>query len=139
MTPKVYKLQKFEIFGRQRPLGGFRMVQKCFPDSASSYFPLQLLKNSKVITVKYSQKYFESTFGWTNVLPKNSKLKLVFKEAEKEPRKAIFPWDLGFTLGQPMWCALISRFVFYNRKQKSNSCKLQILFYIDLSALNLTN
>ena len=28
----------------------------------------------------------KSTFGWTNFLPKNSKLKLVFKEVENEPK-----------------------------------------------------
>ena len=43
------------------------------------------------------------TFGWTHLLPKNSKLKLVFKEADKETRKASFPWDLGLILGQPIW------------------------------------
>ena len=95
MRPKVYKLQNFEIFGRRRPPGVFRMVQKCFPESASSSFLLHLLKTSNIIIVKYSQNYFERTFGLTHFLPKNFKLKLVFKEAEKEPRKARFPWDLG--------------------------------------------
>ena len=88
MRPKVYKLQKFEIYGRRRSPRGFRMVQKFFSNSASSYFLLQMINSINIITIKYSQKYFEITFGWTNVLPKNSKLKLVFKEAEKEPKKA---------------------------------------------------
>ena len=44
MRPKVYKLQKFEILGRRRPPGEFRMVKKCFSDSAPSSFLLHLLK-----------------------------------------------------------------------------------------------
>ena len=55
------------------------------------------------------------------------KLKLA-KQVKKEPRKARFPWDLGFLFVQPMKYALISGFIFYNRKQKSNACKLQVFF-----------
>ena len=33
---------------------------------------------------------------------KKAKLKLVNKMVKKEPRKASFPSDLGFILGQPM-------------------------------------
>ena len=62
MILKVYKLQKFEILGRQRPPGGFRMVQQCFSEIASSYFMLKMIKKIKLITVKYAQKYFDSTF-----------------------------------------------------------------------------
>ena len=76
---QIAKILKFLEDGD--PLGGFRMVQKWFPNRASSYIMLHLIKIRNLITVKYSQKYFKSTFVWTNVLPKNSKLKLVFKEA----------------------------------------------------------
>ena len=90
MIPNFYKLQNFEILGRRRPPGGFWMVQKWFPDSASSSFLLHLLKTRNFITVKYAQSYLESTFGWTNLLPKNSKLKLVFKEAKRNQGKQAF-------------------------------------------------
>ena len=35
--------------------------------------------------------------------PKKSRLKLVFKDVEKEPRKARFLWDLGLLWGNPIW------------------------------------
>ena len=47
-----------------------------------------------------------------------------------EPRKASFPWDIGLPFRKPMRCALIAIFIFYNSKQKSNACKLQIFFKI---------
>ena len=99
---KGLQIAKIWNFGKTETPWGFRMVQKWFLDSASSFL-LQLIKTSNIITFKYAPNYFESTFGWTNFLPKNSKLKLVFKEAEKEPRKASFPWDLGLLWGQPIW------------------------------------
>ena len=117
MRPKVYKLQNLGILGRRRAPGGFRMVKKCFPEKTSSYFMLYLLKTRNIITVKYSQNYFEITFGWTNFLPKNSKLKLVFNEAEKEPRKESFPWDLGLILVQPIWSTWIFEYKFLYSKE----------------------
>ena len=50
------------------------------------------------------------------------------KEVKKEPWKARFPWDLGFLFVQPMKYALISGFIFYNSKDKSNACRLQVFF-----------
>ena len=50
------------------------------------------------------------------------------KQVKKEPRKASFPWDIGFLFVQPMKYALIFVFIFYNRKSKSNACKLQVFF-----------
>ena len=44
--------------------------------------------------------------------------------------KACFPWDIGFPFRKPILCALISIFIFYNKKQKSYACKLQNLFKI---------
>ena len=56
------------------------------------------------------------------------KLKLA-KQAKKEPRKAIFPWDLGLMFVQPMKYALILQNIkFYNRERKSNACDLQVSF-----------
>ena len=58
------------------------------------------------------------------------KLKLA-KQAEKEPRKARFPWDIGLMFVQPMKYALILKNIkFYNRKRKYNACDLQVFFKI---------
>ena len=37
---------------------------------------------------------------------KKTNLKLV-KRGKKEPRKAGFPWDLGFPFGKPIICAIL--------------------------------
>ena len=50
------------------------------------------------------------------------------KQVKKEPRKARFPWHLGLLYVYPMKYALIAGFIFYNSKQKSNACKLQVFF-----------
>ena len=51
-------------------------------------------KNSKHVRIKYAQNHFKSTFGSAYLISKKIKLKLA-KQVKKEPRKAIFPWDLG--------------------------------------------
>ena len=56
------------------------------------------------------------------------KLKLA-KQAEKEPKKERFPWDLGLLFVKPMKYALILQNIkFYNSKRKSNACDLQVFF-----------
>ena len=60
----------WNFFGRRRPPGGFQMVQKCFPDSASSSFLLHLLKTSKIITVKYSQSTLKVLLDEQTFYPK---------------------------------------------------------------------
>ena len=56
------------------------------------------------------------------------KLKLA-KQAKKEPRKARFPWNLGFLFLKPMKYALILYTIkFYNNERKSNACDLQVFF-----------
>ena len=70
---------------------------------------------------------FKSTFGSAYLNSKKMELKLA-KQVKKEPGKESFPWDLGLLLVQPMKYALISIFIFYNRKNKSNSCKRQCFF-----------
>ena len=59
--------------------------------------------------MKYAQKHFESTFGSAYLKPNKTKLKLA-KTEKKEPRKAIFPWDIGLLFGNTMKYALISGF-----------------------------
>ena len=53
-------------------------------------FLLDMLKYSKIIRMKYSQKHFESTFGSAYFKPNKTELKLA-KTVKKEPRKARFP------------------------------------------------
>ena len=65
------------------------------------FFLSNLLKNSKHIRMKYSQNKFESTFGSAYFKPNKTELKLA-KIVKKEPRKASFPWDLGFLFVQPI-------------------------------------
>ena len=68
-----------------------------------------MIKYSDNFRIKYSQKCFESTFGSAYFKPNKTKLKLA-KTVKKEPRKASFPWDLGFLFGKPIKHALIAGF-----------------------------
>ena len=64
MIPKVYKLQKFEIFGRWRPPWGVSNGPKMLSRKRLLLFYVTPSKKKRnIIIVKYSQKYFESTFG----------------------------------------------------------------------------
>ena len=79
------------------------------------YFILHLLKTSKHVRIKYSQKYFKSTFGSAYLNSKKTKLKLA-KHVKRE-KKASFPWDLGLLFVQPMKYAFVSGFnIFLNGK-----------------------
>ena len=65
---------------------------------------------------------------YQDTLSKKNEVKLA-EQAKKEPRKASFPWDIGFLFMQPMKNALILHNIkFYNRKSKSNACDLQVFF-----------
>ena len=79
------------------------------------YFLLNLLKNNKHVIITYAQNHFNSTFGSSYLNSKKIKLKLA-KQVKKEPRKASFPWDLGFLFGNPMRCALIAGFYLLETK-----------------------
>ena len=65
------------------------------------YFLLDLIKYSDHFIIKNSQNKFKSTFGSDYLISKKMKLKLA-KQAKQEPRKASFPWDLGFLFVQPI-------------------------------------
>ena len=87
-----------------------------------------MLKDSEKFRIKYSQEHFKSTFGSTYFTSKNSAVKLA-KPAKREPRKAIFPWDIGLLFVQPMKYALILQNIkFYKIERKSNACDLQVFF-----------
>ena len=57
-----------------------------------------LLKDSERVRITNSQKHFKSTFGSAYFISKNNET----KPMKKEPRKASFPWDLGFLFVQPI-------------------------------------
>ena len=73
-------------------------------DSNFLYFLSDLLKYSEHVRMKYAQKHFKSTgsayFNSNKTKLKLTKLKLA-KKAEKEPRKASFPWNIGLIFVQP--------------------------------------
>ena len=92
------------------------MLLKTLPNSSFLYFLLHLLKTSKHVRITYAQKHFKSTFGSTYLNSKKTKLKLA-KQVKKEPRKASFPWDIGFLFMKLMKYSLISGFnIFLNIK-----------------------
>ena len=62
MIPKVYKLQKFEIYGRQRPPGGVSNGPKMIFGQCLLLFPITPDKKINFIIFKYYQEYFEITF-----------------------------------------------------------------------------
>ena len=59
-----------------------------------------LIKEREHVRIKISQNHFKSTFGSAYLISQKMKLKLA-KQAEKEPRKARFPWDLGLLFVKP--------------------------------------
>ena len=101
MKPRLYKMPKLKITVKKGdPWGDSDSPKSTFKQNIL-LFILFLIKNSDIIRIKYSQKQFEITFGSAYFKPKKTKLKLV-KMVNTEPRKARFPWGLGFHLGKPM-------------------------------------
>ena len=120
--PKILNLQS-----KGSPLGDLNNPKATF-EQQLLFFLLCLLKDSEHVRMKYAPKHFESTFGSAYFKPNKTKLKLA-KTVKKEPRKASFPWDLGFLFVQPMKYALIFKNIkFSNRERKSNACDLQVFF-----------
>ena len=70
-------------------------------DSSFLLFISDLLKDRAQVIITYAQNHFKSTFGSAYFISKNNAVKLA-KPAKKEPRKARFPWDLGFLFVQPI-------------------------------------
>ena len=76
-------------------------------------FISKLIKTKNHIRMKYSQNHFNITFGSAYFISKNNAVKLA-KLVKKEPRKAIFPWDLGLLFVQPIkvhWYCRILNFI----------------------------
>ena len=72
-------------------------------------FLLYLLKKAILLEWNMPKITLKVPLGQPALNQKKAKLKLV-KKVKKEPRKASFPTNLGFPLGNPMWCALIAGF-----------------------------
>ena len=92
------------------------MLLRPLPDRRFLSFLSYMIKKIKHVRITYSQNHFKSTFGSSYLNSKKMELKLA-KKVKKEPRKASFPWDLGFLFMKPMKYALIYGFIFYNSKK----------------------
>ena len=106
---KILQLwEKFEFFGEKGDPWGDLNAPKA--TSYSSFLSLlsELLKYRENIRIKNVQNHFKSTFGSAYLISQKMKLKLA-KQAEKEPRKAIFLWDLGLLFVQPKKCTDIAK------------------------------
>ena len=99
---KILKLYKnFTNFvTRERPLGDLS-APKATLDSSFLSSLLDLLNDSEQVRITNSQNHFKSTFGSAFFVSKNNEIKLA-KTANREPRKASFPWDIGFLFVQPI-------------------------------------
>ena len=101
MKPRSYKSAKFLNFSeRGDPWGDLNAPEATF-EQKLIFFSVTPDKTSKHVRIKYAQKHFKSTFGSSYLNSKKTTLKLA-KQVKKEPRKAIFPWDLGLVFVQPM-------------------------------------
>ena len=58
-----------------------------------------LLNDSDKFRITNAQNHFKSTFGSAYFISKNNEIKLA-KTVNREPRKASFPWDIGFLFVQ---------------------------------------
>ena len=63
MEPRDYKVQKLKISVKKGDPWGDSEAPKSLSSRRSSFFLLYLIKNSKLIILKYAQKHSESTFG----------------------------------------------------------------------------
>ena len=63
MKSRAYKVRKLKISVKKGDPWGDSEAQKSLSSRSSSFFILCIIKNSKIIILKYSQKNSESTFG----------------------------------------------------------------------------
>ena len=93
--------KNFEFFGEKGDHWGDLSAPEATSESIFIYFLSDLLKYNENSRIKNAQNHFKSTFGSAYLISKKMKLKLA-KQAEKEPRKARFPWDLGLMFVEPI-------------------------------------
>ena len=98
--------KKFEFFREKGDPWGDLNAPEATSDSNFLSFLSDLLKDSEHLRITNAQNHFNSTFGSAYLISKKMKIKLA-KQAKKEPRKASFPWDIGFLYVQPMKYTLI--------------------------------
>ena len=92
--------KKIEFFGEKGDPWGDLSAPEATSDSRFLSLMSYLIKYSEHIRIKNAQNHFKSTFVSAYLISQEMKLKLA-KQAEKEPRKESFPWDLGFLFVQP--------------------------------------
>ena len=109
MKPRSYNSAKFLNFSERRDPWGIWTLLRLRLNNSFFYFLLHLIKTTKNVRITYAQNHFKSIFGSAYLNSKKIKLKLA-KQVKKEPRKAIFPWDLGLVFVHPMKYAFISGF-----------------------------
>ena len=105
--------QNFKISVKGETPGGIWTLPRPLSNSKFFSFLLHLLKTSNNFIINYSPKHFNSIFGSTYLNSKKTKLKLA-KQVKKEPRKASFPWDLGFLFVHTIkvhWYFIILNFI----------------------------
>ena len=122
-------LEKSWVFSEKGDPWGDLSAPEATSDSSFLSLLSNLIKYRENIRIKNTQNHFKSTFGSVYLISRKMKLKLA-KQAEKEPRKARFPWDLGFLFVQPIkitdieeywnyWAAnettLIASYEFFNK------------------------
>ena len=114
MKPRSYKYTKnLRILWKKGDPWGDLNAPKATSDSSFLSFLSYLLKYSEHVIITYTQNHFKSTFGSSYLISQKMNLKLA-KQAEKEPRKARFPWDLGLLFVQPTnmhWYCRILNFI----------------------------
>ena len=106
-------LEKSWVFSEKGDPWGDLSAPEATSDSSFLYLLSDLLKYSEHIIITNAQNNFKSTFGSAYLISQKMKLKLA-KQAEKEPRKASFPWDLGLIFVQPTnmyWYCRIFNFI----------------------------
>ena len=118
LKPRSYNLYKkiTNYVTKERPLGGFERSKSHFGQKIP-FFSVRPAKWQQVTRITNSPKHFKSAFGSAYFISKINEIKLA-KPTKKEPRKASFPWDLGFLFGNPIRCALYCRiWIFKERKR----------------------
>ena len=87
--------KKLQIMWQKRDPWGDLSAPKATLDSIFLSSLSDLLNICERIRITNAPNHFKSAFGSAYFISKNNEIKLA-KPTKKEPRKASFPWDLGF-------------------------------------------